>query len=263
MKASNLTSPNSIFYFLPLQPQKTIIITIISLLFFSSLSSFIDHVFLRQRNSTEHPHRRDISAGLVTVNRSQFNQDWVGWAPCDLHRRKTVGDIFVSNEASLEMFPAAMEQCKSSTGTRYDNVRLVEMESERDDRKKGGAVDHVLLFSLPWLSLLSQTERKYLNLFWARNCVCCSPVVSLPCYSDWRVSTHGISLTERHLLQACTRTFAHTNCKPSKQMHKHCSCTFPGIPLKYVDRHAFMSLNTVWDKEICHFSVKGVHLPYL
>lgn len=44
--------------------------------------------------------------------------------------------IFFSNEASLEMPSAAMEECKCSVGIRSDNVRLLEMESQRESRKK-------------------------------------------------------------------------------------------------------------------------------
>lgn len=127
-------------------------------------------------------------------------------------------DIFFSNEAPLEMLSVAMEQW--SVGIRSDNVRQLglETESERDGRKKGGALDRLLLFSLPWVSFLPQTERKYLNLFSGpENCVFCSPVVSIPCYSQRRDSTHGISHTERHLPQKkkkpakFTCTFAHTH----------------------------------------------------
>lgn len=81
-----------------------------------------------------------MSVSLFAVaNPSQFHQDWVGWVPCDLHKEKkaTVKAIFLfPNEASLEMLSAAMEECKCSVGIRSDNVRLLEMERERDSREK-------------------------------------------------------------------------------------------------------------------------------
>lgn len=82
-----------------------------------------------------------------------------------IETKLTVKYIFFSNEASLEMPSTVRKQCKCSVGIRSDNVRLLEMESERDGRKKGGAVDHLLLFFLPWVSFLPQRERQYLNLF--------------------------------------------------------------------------------------------------
>lgn len=46
------------------------------------------------------------------------------------------GYIFFSNEESLEMPSAAMEECKCSVGIRSDNVSVVEKDSERYSRKK-------------------------------------------------------------------------------------------------------------------------------
>lgn len=67
---------------------------------------------------------------------------------------------FFYNEASLERPSIALKQCICGVGISSDNVRLPEMESERD------AVDHLLWFSLPQVSFSpTARERTCLNLF--------------------------------------------------------------------------------------------------
>lgn len=66
---------------------------------------------------------------------------------------------FFYNEASLERPSIALKQCICGVGISSDNVRLPEMESERD------AVDHLLWFSLPQVSFSpTARERTCLNL---------------------------------------------------------------------------------------------------
>lgn len=161
-------------------------------------------------------------------------------------------DIFFFNEASPEMLSAATEQCKR-VGIRSDNVRLLQKGKwEGWQKKKEGAVDHLLLFSLPWVSFLPRMERKYLNLFRARSCVCCSPVVSLPCYFHWRYSTHGISHTKRHPPQSyiCTHISPETD---AQTLFKYIHRNTTEICIQYLHKHS----TRVQTHNICHISLKA------
>lgn len=89
-----------------------------------------------------------------------------------------------------------MKLCESNVGIRLVRMRLLEMESERDGRNKSS-------LSFVFVDFFPPTDRgkKYLNIFWARNCFFCSPVVSLPRYSHQKLLTHSISHRRRNLLQ--------------------------------------------------------------
>lgn len=75
------------------------------------------------------------------------------------------------------------------------------------------------------------------------------------CALQWSPSldtlTRGIQPTAFHLPQTCTCIFAHTYAL--KHMHKQCSSTYTGTPLKYVySIHTNTHASTVCDKEIHH-----------
>ena len=59
----------------------------------------------------------------------------------------------------------------------------------------------MLLLPVPWVSLLPDGGENIGTYSGPENCACCSLVASLPCCSLRGDSTHGISHTERHLLQ--------------------------------------------------------------
>lgn len=195
-----------------------------------------------------------MSAGLFIVTTpTHLKQDLVGWFPCYLHRRKTVEDIISNESSKCFLQPGNCGDLLRESGlTGWDYT----IAGEREGWQKS-SWSLLLFFFLLFVSFLPQTGEKYFYLFWARDCFCCSLVVSCPWYDHQRHTTHCILCTERHLPQSCTCTFAHIY--TLKQMHKHCSSTAE-IYMQYAHKHTCINK----PKEIYHISVKAaVHLSWL
>lgn len=122
----------------------------------------------------------------------------------------TVGDIFFSNEASLEMLSAVQNHCVNNAWQcQTTQVEKVRGMAGKNKQIKRGVVDHLLLLPVPWVSLLPDGGENIGSYSGPENCACCSLVASLPCCSLRRDSTHGISHTERHLPQKKKKRCVH------------------------------------------------------
>lgn len=147
----------------------------------------------------------------------------------------------------------------------WDYTRDGKWEGWRREKKKEVQLIICCCFLCHGFPSSHRQRENIWTFFWARNCVCCSPVVSLPCYSRWRDSTHGISHTERHLPQTCifTCTFLHT--------HTHTRIipqTDAQTLFKYIRRNTteicIQYTHAQFRTKICHIAAKaGVHLSYV